>query len=297
MSRARGLLAAGALAGLALATVTLVRGGAEAPLVPRAAGDPVAWIDGEPVSQETFARFAGGASRSGGTLDLDGPQRRALLDRLIDEELLLREGLALGLPRNEPGIRRAIVSAVIDGVTSAPGEREPSRRELETLYAETRERWLQPGPVHAEAARVPVAAGSGATVDTEARARAIEIATRARAGESFGALADELGEPLDRPLPASSAPVPVLREHLPTSAVEALLALEPGGVSDPLRSADGWWVVRLVARSEPEAPPLDSLRAELRDAWIRRQHDERLREHVAALRARAEIRVAGEGGD
>lgn len=294
MTRARGLLGAGALAGLALATLSLVDGAGEAPTPATVRDDAVAWIDGEPVSREAFARYVGAAARARSTLDLDDAERRALLDRLIDEELLLREGLALDLPRREPAIRRAIVSAVVDGVTSAPGEPEPGRREFASFYAETRERWLRPGPMQAEAARVPVASGSGAAVDTEAREQAIAIAARARGGESLADLAAELGVPLAPLRPSTPLSLPALRQQLAAPAVEALVALEPGGVSDPVRSAEGWWVVRLVARGEPEAPPLDELLPELREAWIRRQHEDRLRAHLEALRARAEIRIAGD---
>lgn len=294
MRRARGLLAAGALAGLALATLTLVDGAVEVPPPAASRDDAVAWIDDEPVSREAFARYVGAAARARSTLDLDDAERRALLDRLIDEELLLREGLAVDLARREPAIRRAIVSAVVDVVTSAPGEPEPGRDQLASLYAETRERWLRPGPILAEAARVSVAPGSGAALDTEARERAIAIASRARGGESLAALAAEFGELLVSPLPSTPLSLPALQQQLAAPAVAALSTLEPGGVSDPVRSAEGWWVVRLVARGEPEAPPLDALLPELRDAWIRRQHEDRLRAHLEALRARAEIRIAGD---
>lgn len=294
MNRARGLLAVGAVMGLVLAGLTLVRGRGDPLPATRAAGDAVAWVDGEPIERETFARFVGAAARSRGALDLDAAERRALLERLIDEELLLREGLALGLARHEPGIRRAIVSAVIDGATSAAADREPGRPELEALYAETHEQWLRPGPVQAEAAWVPVAPGRGAAAEADARGRAFEIAARARSGESLRALNEELGESLDPPLPAAPVPIPALRRSLPAAATEALLGLEPGAVADPVRSPEGWWVVRLVSRAPAAAAPLDSLLSELRAEWIQRQHDARLREHLALLRRRAEIRVAGD---
>ena len=292
--RARALLVLGALAGIALAALALLRSGPMDAERPASGVDAVAWVEGEPIPRETFARFLGLVARERGVLDLDAAERRALLDRLVDEELLLREGLALGLARREPGARCAIVSAVIDGVTSADGAPEPDRVALEALYDETREQWLRHGSVAAEAALVPVPPGGDAAADMAARVRALAIVERAEAGASLAALAAEAGLPPEPPLPAAPIPLPALRERLAGVAVEALLALEPGAVSEPVRSAEGWWVVRLLARGEPEAPPLAVIAPELRNLWLQRHHEERLRAHLAELRSRAEIRIVGE---
>ena len=52
--------------------------------------------------------------------------------------------------------------------------------------------------------------------------------------------------------------------------------------------------VRSTELGEREAPPLDAWLPQLREAWIQRRHEHRLREHLTALRARTEIRIAGE---
>jgi hypothetical protein len=140
-ARARAALAAGALAGVALAALSLVRSGDEPRPATIRSDDAVAWVEGEPIARETYARFVAAVARERGTVDLDPDTRRALLDQLIDEELLLREGIELGLARREPGARRAIVSAVIELVTTDEGPAEPSSPELEALYTEMREQW------------------------------------------------------------------------------------------------------------------------------------------------------------
>jgi hypothetical protein len=255
-----------------------------------AGGDAVAWSDGAPSSRAALARAVGQAARERGGLDLDEPTRAALLERLIDEELLLREGLALGLAAREPVARRAIVSAVIEGVAAAEGE--PDRAALEALYAETRDQWRRPGALQAEAALVRVPPGGGAEEDTAARARAEALAAAAREGASLDALARAEGAVPPLPPPAEPLPLDALRERIAGAAVEALLRLAPGAVSEPVRSAEGWWVVRLVARGPDEAPPVDGILPELRTLWIQRQHERALRDHLATLRARADIRYA-----
>jgi hypothetical protein len=292
-TRARLGLAVGALVGIALAALALLRGAeGGAPGAAARADDAVAWVEGEPISREAFARLAGQVARQRGVLELDEAARRELLERLIDEELLLREGLALGLARREPTARRAILSAVVEGIGAAGGATEPDRAALEALYGETREQWRRPGLVHAEAALVPVPAGSAPTADTAARARALALVARARAGEPLAAIAAAEGVAPRPPLPSAPLPLAALQARLAAPALEALAALAPGAVSEPVRSAEGWWVVRLVARGPDEVQPLDAVLPELRNLWAQRQHERAVRAHLDALRERAEIRIA-----
>ncbi|QMW23030.1 hypothetical protein [Sandaracinobacteroides saxicola] len=63
-----------------------------------------------------------------------GPADRArVLDRLIDEELLVQRGIALGLPERELSVRKAIVDAMLQ-FASVEGERAPGEAELRAFY-------------------------------------------------------------------------------------------------------------------------------------------------------------------
>jgi len=290
-ARARRLLAAGALAGIALAAGALLREGAPADPAPPPPGDAVAWVDGEPISREAFARLVAQVARQRGQLELDAATRRELLERLIDEELLLREGLALGLARREPTARRAIVSAVAEGIGAAAGSVEPSAEELERLYAETREQWRRPGAVRIETALVPVPAGSGPAEESEALARARALAEAVRAGAPLAERAAAHGARASTPTPEPVL-LGALRDRLPPPVYEALGGLPAGAVTEPVRSAEGWWVVRLAERTPDEIPPLEAIASELRNLWVQRQHERALRAHLDALRERVEIRIA-----
>jgi peptidyl-prolyl cis-trans isomerase C len=46
---------------------------------------------------------------------------------------------------------------------------------------------------------------------------------------------------------------------------QAVMALEPGEVSDPVQTQFGWHVVRLIDRRDAQVPPLEDLREELAD--------------------------------
>ena len=286
---ARRWLLAGALAGAAIAAATLVRGGAPsasgtAPSVP---GDAVAMVNGRPITRDALARFTGAIAREQGRLDLDPAEQRRILDRLIDEELLLQHGITLGLDRSEPSARRAIVAAVIDTLTTAE-MREPQRGELETFYRDSGKTFVRPGPVQVEMALVPI----GAISQQEAKRRAGEIARRARAGESLTTLAAVLGEPLDPPLTAGKTHFDALRDRVGGIVAQALARLSPGEISDPVQAMDGYWVVRLVAREPDVMPPLDDVVEAVRQAWVQHEHDTLLTRAIEKLRQGAELTIA-----
>jgi hypothetical protein len=280
--RALGWLAIGALAGIALAAASLVR--APESTVPALAPDVVALVNGQPIEREALARFAAVLARERGRLELDPAEERRILDRLIDEELLLQRGLALGIERREPSARRAIVSAVVDGITSDDA-REPDRAALETFYRENASRWTRPGDVLVEMARVPKDA-------PEADARAAEVVRRARIGESLDVIGAELGAPIEPPLPPGRISPDALRDRVGDVVVQALLALLPGETSEPVRAFDGLWVVRLLARDPDVQPPLEAVYEPVRQAWLEREHEERLTRELALLRERATIEIA-----
>jgi parvulin-like peptidyl-prolyl isomerase len=277
-------LSAGAAAGVALAAFTLVAAGGSEPEA-AASPDAVALVNGAPITREALARFTAAIARERGRLELDPAEQRRILDRLIDEELLLQRGLALGLDRNEPAARRAIVSAVMDALTTQDSV-EPDRAALEAFYAENAAGFTRPGRLRFEAVRIPIE-----VPEAEARARAAEIVRRAADGEPLAAAAADLAAPIDPPLPEGPIAVDALRDRIGGIVVEALLGLRPGEVGAPVRALDGLWVVRLVAREPDERPPLDAVLEPVRQAWLQRDHDERLRAALAEMRAAARVEI------
>jgi hypothetical protein len=275
-------MAIGALAGIALAAASLVR--APETARPALGPDVAALVNGQPIGREALARFAATLARERGRLELDAAEEGRILDRLIDEELLLQRGLALGIERREPSARRAIVSAVVDGITSDEA-REPDRAALESFYTENAARWARPGEILFEAARVPKEL-------PDADARAAEMVRRARAGESLDVIGAELGAPIEPPLPVGKVSPDALRDRAGEKVVAALLALPSGETSDPVRAFDGLWVVRPLARDPDVQPPLDAVYEPVRQAWLEREHERQLTQELAALREQARIEIA-----
>ena len=138
--RAGWLLSLGAAAGLVAAATSLLSDPEEG----RLPEGSVARVNATLIRAETYQRLLA-ALASDRRSELSEEDRRHVLDRLIDEELLVQHGLALGLARSDRRVRADLFSAVIEGLVAEVEEREPDRAELEAFYRDEREYFVQTG--------------------------------------------------------------------------------------------------------------------------------------------------------
>lgn len=219
---------------------------------PRLGADEAALVDGRPIARAELAaaRAAAAGERRDGAAGLSGH----LLDRLIDEELLVAHAEALGLHRRDPQLRALLGQAALELVRArAAGEPPPSERELRAAWAATPWRWA-----------------------TGARAR---VAVRRLDGAAAPAVPDA-------ELPLSS-----LRTLLGGPATEAIAAL-PDGAAAPFVA--GGLELTVLDKKSGAPRPFEEVRAEVAAEVLRQRGDQRLREFLAGLRARATIRVAAD---
>jgi parvulin-like peptidyl-prolyl isomerase len=273
--RSVGLLTVGAIAGLGLAAVRLVwHPTAGLPV----ASDAVATVNGVPIPRVDFVQ-AVTAVATDRRRGLRGGDPRQVLDRLIDEELLLQRALTLGLVRREPRVRGQLVSTMIDAALAEAGGQEPSEEELRVFYDQHRAYFAQPGQV-----RVTHRAISG--TDAAARERAVALATVLQRGDAL----DAGGEVVTAP--DALLPMAKLEQYLGPTVLETALRLPVGGVSQPIASSGAYHVIRVEEREADAVPPLDAVRASVRAEVMRRRGETALRAYLDRLRAEADVAVA-----
>jgi parvulin-like peptidyl-prolyl isomerase len=283
LDRSTTFLAVGSMLGLVVAAGGLLASGRTAGPAPPA--DTVARVNGVAIRTDDYRR-ALDAVAADRRVPSDAALRRHVLDRLIDEELLVQRGLELGLPRMDPRVRRDLAAAVIDAATAADASGEPTAAELAAFYESNRGFFARAGRVHVR--QVFVAAG---TPDADDRATA--AAARLRGGEDIAAVRAALGDAEPAPLPDGPLPVAKIADYLAPTALRAALGLAPGGVSDPVRSTAGVHVLVLLAREPQRLPPLAEIEDEVRAEWRRRGGERALHAQLDALRARAVVEMPG----
>lgn len=252
--------------------------------------DTVALVDDVPVPRARYEDALAALAAQERGPKLDAARRRALLDALVDEELLVARGLELGLGRADPAARRRLAQLVEEHAVSRDGPLEPSDDELAAFRA-AHERELGRSPTYeVEAVLVP---GDGAAVE----ARAEAVAERWRGGESRDQLERELGAPPRVAVPRAPLPDGALREYLGPTAARVASTLEIGEVSDPIRGAGGYRVVRLVARAEGGPRPASEIAEAVRSLWRREARRERVSRYVRELRDGARVDVDTDASD
>jgi parvulin-like peptidyl-prolyl isomerase len=249
--------------------------------------DAVAMVNGQVIRVDDYQRVVNGLGqdrRDG----VDDAARQHVIDRLIDEELLVQRGLELGFVRQDTKVRKDLSAAVIDSIVAEYEGIQPSDAELRSFYEEQRAFFARPGHLRVRQVwcRAVTLADAPAALE-----HAQEAARRLHAGEDFTAVRSALGDTEVAPLPDALLPVTKLADYLGPTALRSALSLEVGAVSDPVRSNTGYHVLQVIERQADSAPSLDEIKPEVIAEFRRRAADQALRAYLDDLRRRADVVV------
>lgn len=208
-----------------------------------------------------------------------------LVERHIEEEILYREGVALGLDVGDEIVRRRVVQKLQflqEDVALPP---EPDEAALQAFHARHAGRYAEPARVTLR--HLYFSPDSGG--DAAAHARAADMAVTLRDGPS--------GRPAAEP-PAGADPFPGRDRYVALDAAglsrtfghselaTAVFELPPGAWRGPLRSGYGWHLV-YVERIDPgRDPPLAEVREEVRVDFLDEQRAEMNAAAVEAIKGK-----------
>ncbi len=285
-TRTLAALGAGAALGVAIAAFGLLGSQAGSGLPPGS----VARVNATAISADTYRRLVAGFESD--TRDAASAEmRERILDRLIEEELLVQRGLALGLAESDRRVRADIVQAMIRSAVEESEAEEPSERELRDFYEAEKSFFTTPGQLRIEQLFVRV---KDAAEDAPALARAEQARARLAGGEALAGARAALGSAEVSPVPDALLPPAKLREYVGPTVLRAALEQELGAWSAPVRSGTGYHVLRVVEREPAAAPPLDEIWDSVKAEWVRRGGDRALRRYLDELRDEADVVVAKE---
>lgn len=252
LTLAVGAAAAVAMVALGLAEPAASTGDTEVP--PSA----IAVVDGRAIEVEEYHRALAALAHDRRE-PLDAAVRQRVLERLIDEELLVQRGAELELEAQDRVLRNALAAAVLDDLVARGQARagEPDDAALRAFYAEHRGLFASP-----ERVRV-----------------------RQRMSDGSAPLA---------PLPDGLLSPRKLRDYLGASALAAVLALEPGESTAPLAIGRGARVLTLVERVPGQARSFEDARDEVAVEYRRRAGEDHVRAFLAQRRRASRIAIASE---
>ncbi len=262
-------LATGAFIGLALAAVGLLDLTVRGDDLPSSAAARVndVLIDGENY-REALDRL-----QSDSRNPLDDADRRWVLDRLIDEELLVQHGLAMGMAHSEHNVRGALVRALISSATAEADASNPEEADLKKFYSDNIGQFTTVSALAIRAWTTPF------------KNIAEELAEDLEAGEAF--VASPEFTPIAA-IPSSLLPIAKLRDYLgPTLTARVQQQNEHEIAVYPATGTS--YVVEVLQKEAPQAAPFRSVQNQVLIKYRQSLADQALRDYIAELRERASI--------
>lgn len=208
-------------------------------------------------------------------------ERADMISRYIDQEVLVREAVALGLDQGDPVIRQRLEQKMRFLIEGEAASAEPDDTELQNYLVRNSGDYRTPPKLSFEQVMLP------------ADATAPEIAA-------------VLAALLDKEVPemiTHSALLPAAVTDAPPSAVDAtfgtgffsaIAELETAAWSGPVQSGYGSHLVRITRRTGGGIPELSEIRNSVLTDWMRADAQKRLAERIKQLRSTYSINVLGE---
>jgi hypothetical protein len=205
-----------------------------------------------------------------------------MIANLVEEEILAREAIAMGLERDDTVVRRRLAQKLTFLVADTARLVEPMEAELRAWHAEHPDRFQNAATV----SFTQVFFNPSARRDAEADARATLVALSA---DEAGAanLGDRLlveGDfrDLDRGAVASI---------FGPEFADSILSLAPGQWSGPIASGYGQHLVYVSAMTPAKSQPFEAVSDKVAADWWREKESTVRREYMELLRAKYPVEI------
>ncbi|GLU35589.1 peptidylprolyl isomerase [Trinickia caryophylli] len=216
----------------------------------------------------------------------------AIVRARVAQAAVLAEAKSKGWDRREEvaqmiesAKREVIVRSYLASVSEPPAD-YPSDAQLQAAYDANTTAWTVPAAAHLAQIFVAVPAGADKSAADKAQKRADSLAKSARAaGADFAALAKANSD--ESASAARGGDMGFLPDTLLVPEIRKVVqAMKPGDISQPVRTASGFHIVKLIESRVPSVRPLADVKEMLR-ASLRRSRTQQ----------NAEAYLAKAGGD
>lgn len=195
----------------------------------------------------------------------DARTLEGLVARDVHDEILFRQGTALGLDQDDEIVRRRVVQKMQFLMQDLNAPAEPSEAALRDYFRAHAARYV----TAPRATFSHIYFSTDRAGDAQARARAVLAKLPATMHR-----APDLGDPFpDLYDFAAYEPLQVQRLFGRTPLSDAVFSAPPGRWSGPYRSGYGWHLIYVDARQAPALPPFTGVRDQVRSDYLQDAQD------------------------
>ena len=205
----------------------------------------------------------------------------ALVDNYVEEEVLVREAVLLGLDRDDTVIRQRLALKMKFLLEAGGGTLDPSDEELANFLSENEERYKTPARLSFEQLLLVRSAVTHETI--------LSALNRGENPETYGV-------PTLLPFDVSDATARAVDSVFGAGFFAQLEAISEDQWAGPVESGYGTHLVRITGYTPARRPSLDDVRESVTRDWISLRTEEIARQRLDALLSRYDVvhRVSGE---
>ena len=243
--------------------------------------DWVANVGGVQISKEKYYSQLEGLAR-----DKKNPiterDKNYVLERMIEEELLIIRAKELGLFKNNQIVRGSIIQQMIKLIIS--------ENYLESVEEETLRKFYEQNlGFFSSASRLRLQQIYFSNSSGDSKERSYEAFEYLKEGASY----DEVSQMADQSaltIPNSMMNLSKVREYIGPTLMNLARRLEPGEFSVPMEVAGGHKIIYLFDKELSEPEEFDSIQPKILKEYQRRRDDNSLREYLEDLKGWYEIK-------
>lgn len=240
--------------------------------------DTLVTVNGYPITQSAL-RNAEKRIQPNSSDPMNPDDRELLLQRLIDDELMLQHAEDLDILTTDPGIRKLLVRSSIDSIIEDSRSIPISDEQLRTFYEDHKSVFQRPSRIHLKVASFlnpEVAKNIGEIIKKEVPFELAIAETKT-------------GELID--IPSSLLPEHVLRRYLGSELTAVALSLSENQISSPITFGEFTYLIYVLAKEPEQQLSFDDSRLQVTSEYRSRHRQNALINALTHLSKHADIRV------
>ena len=209
---------------------------------------------------------------------LTNRDKEYVLERMIEEELLIKRAIDLGMLENNPMARGTIVQQMIKNIVTEGSRTEPQENELIDFFQGNIGFFTK-----ANRLRVRQIYFSKDDFGDEVVEKAKDAFVRLNKGENFEEVALS-GSKSALKIPDTLMNLSKVREYIGPSLMREAQLLKPGYSSAPKKVSGGYKIIYLVDREDATQPEYSNIRSTVLSEFLKRRDDQSLRKYLDNLK-------------
>ena len=240
--------------------------------------DTLVTVNGYPITQSAL-RNAEKRIQPNSSDPMNPDDREVLLQRLIDDELMLQHAEDLGIFTTDPGIRKLLVRSSVNSIIEDSRSEPISDEQLRTFYEDHKSVFQRPSRIGLKVASFLNPEMAKDTWEIIKKEVPFEVAiAETKTGELIN-------------IPSSLIPEHVLRRYLGSKLTAVALSLSENQISSPITIDEFTYLIYVLAKEPEQQLSFDDSRLQVKSEYRSRHRQNALTNALTRLRKHADIRV------